>query len=241
MSMDMDMDASEILHQVRSGPQAPHDWVVMPLLRSKLLLGMLGWGLGIIMGLGLFSVLANIVIPYNYQHGAFAAIFSTILLGIFLFIGLGSLWSLIVDVQRLRNLDKHIIIITPDAFVKQEGAKVIHVPLMYVRHVTARGVAPPQHINADSDRRTNSTNRMNREDPLMHSAGDNFIGFFAGRGFTNSGMRWRRKRMRTPTSLAFVDSRNDREITVVTDDAYGDPFMIAALLKEYCRTAQSIA
>lgn len=237
MAMDMDASASEILLQLKSGPHAPHDWVVMPLLRSKLIAGMLGWVLGIVMGLGLFSGLAAIVIPYNYQHGAFAAIFSTILLGIFLFIGLGSLWALAMDLRRLRHLDEHVIIITPDAFVKQEGAKVIHVPLMYVRHVTARGAAPPERIAADTSGRAN---RMNRADSSMHSAGDNFIGFFAGRGFTNSGMRWRRKRMRTPTSLAFVDSRNDREVTVVTDDAYGDPFMIAALLKEYCKTAQSI-
>jgi len=238
MNMAMDMDASEILQQARSDPHAPHGWVVMPLLRNKLLVGMSGWVLGIIMGLGLFGVLATIMIPYNYQHGAFAAIFSTVLLGIFLFIGLGSLWSLIMDIQRLRHLNEHIIIITPDAFLKQEGDKVTHVPLMYVRHVTARGAAPPEHINADTRGRGN---RMNSADTSIHSTSDNFVGFFAGRGFTNSGMRWRRKRMRTPTSLAFVDSRNDREITVVTDDAYGDPFMIAALLKEYCKTAQSIA
>jgi hypothetical protein len=47
--------------------------------------------------------------------------------------------------------------------------------------------------------------------------------------------------MRTPTSLAFIDSRDDSEVTVVTDEAYGDPFMIAALLKQYSRVAQDIA
>ena len=236
--MDMAMDSAEILMQAKSGPDTPYGWVVLPLLRNKLIVGILGWILGVVLGLGLFTLLAFIVIPYNYQHGTFAAIFSTILLGILLFIGLGSLWSLFVDIRRLQNLDKHVIIITPDAFVKQEGDKVIHVPLMYVRHVTARGAAPPEQAHAALNGQSQDTGRTSR---AMPSSGDNFMGFFAGGGFTNSGMKWRRKRMRTPTTLAFVDSRDDSEVTVATDSAYGDPFTIAALLKQYCRTAQNIS
>ena len=228
------MDSSEILMQARSGPDAPHGWIVLPLLRSKLLTGMFGWVFGILLGLGLFVALAFIVIPYNYEHGTFAAVFSTILLGLLLFIGLGSLWSLLADIRRLRQLDKHVIIITPDEFVKQEGDKVIHVPLMCVRNVTARGVAPPDHASSSAN------GRLDRFD-AMPSAGENVMGVFAGRGFTPSGMQWRRKRMRTPTSLAFIDSRDDSEVTVVTDEAYGDPFTIAALLKQYSRVAQDIA
>ncbi len=227
------MDSSEILMQARSGPDAPHGWIVFPLLRSKLLTGMFGWALGSLLGLGLFVALAFVVIPYNYENGAFAAVFSTILLGILLFIGLGSLWSLLADVRRLRQLDKHVIIITPDEFVKQEGDKVVHVPLMCVRNVTARGAAPP-------DRTSSSTNGRAERFDAMPTAGENVMGIFAGRGLTPSGMQWRRKRMRTPTSLAFIDSRDDSEVTVVTDEAYGDPFIIAALLKQYTRVAQDI-
>jgi hypothetical protein len=39
--------------------------------------------------------------------------------------------------------------------------------------------------------------------------------------------------MRVPTSLAFIDSRTDTEVTVVTDKSFGDPFYIAAHLKQY--------
>ncbi|MFL5628312.1 MAG: hypothetical protein ACJ788_22250 [Ktedonobacteraceae bacterium] len=224
------MDSSEILEQARTGPDTPHGWVVLPLGRDKVILGILGWILGIVLGMGLFTLLAFIMIPYNYQHGAGPAIFSTILLGILLFTGLGSLWALIIDIRRLLAIEKHVIVITPEAFVKQEGEKIIHVPLMYVRHVTARGAAPP------ADRSIESVGL----DTQSH-ARDNLIGFVAGRGFTPSGMRWRRKRMRTPTSLAFIDSRTDSEVTVVTDAAYGDPFMIAALLKQYAASVQHIA
>ena len=58
---------------------------------------------------------------------------------------------------------------------------------------------------------------------------------------TSPGMRWRLKRMRTPTTLAFVDSRTEKEVRVIDDKSHGDPFMIAALLKQYAASAQSIA
>ncbi len=238
MDMKMDMNSPEILMQARSGPNAPHEWVVLPLLRSKLIWGIVGWILGALMGLGLFAVLASIVIPYNYEHGAFPAIFSTILLGVLLFIGLGSVWALLTDIRRLRHIEQHIIVITPDTFVKQEGDRIINVPLMYVRHVTTRGAAPP---NVSYDASSTSGAGGRRSETSMHSSAESMGAFFIGRGFTPSGANWRRKRMRTPTSLAFVDSRDDSEVTVVTDDAYGDPFMIAALLKQYCKAAQNIA
>jgi hypothetical protein len=237
MEMKMDTNSPEILMQARSGSNAPHDWIVLPLLRNKLIVGMVGWIFGALMGLGLFALLASIVIPYNYEHGAFPAIFSTILLGILLFIGLGSAWALLTDIRRLQHIGQHIIVITPDTFVKQEGDKIINVPLMYVRHVTTRGAAPP---NASYDTSSTSSASGRRSEAAMHSSGESMGAFFIGRGFTPSGANWRRKRMRTPTSLAFVDSRDDSEVTVVTDGAYGDPFMIAALLKQYCKAAQSI-
>ena len=224
------MDSSEILMDAKTSSEVPHGWIVLPLLRSKVILGIIGWILGILLGLGLFTGLALIVIPYNYQHGFGPALFSSILLGILLFIALGSAWAVIVDIRRLQQADKHLIVITPEAFVKQEGEKIIHVPLMYVRYVTARGAPPPDRSAASE-----------RVDRSSLNAGENVIGFFAGRGFTQSGMRWRRRRMRTPTTLAFVDSRTETEVTVVTDGSYGDPFMIAALLKQYAASVQHIA
>ena len=224
------IESSEILMHARAGSEAPHGWIVLPLLRNKVAWGIVGWFFGILLGVGLFALLASIVIPYNYQHGVAAALFSTILLGILLFIGLGSAWSLLVDARRLSQADKYLIVITPEAFVKQEGDKFIHVPLMYVRHVTARGTPPPDRSleNADVDKQ-------------IPSVGENVMGFFTGRGFTSSGARWRRRRMRAPTSLAFVDSRTENEVIVTTDGSYGDPFLIAALLKQYAANVQHIA
>ncbi|MEO8973856.1 MAG: hypothetical protein ABI406_19895 [Ktedonobacteraceae bacterium] len=221
------MEATEILERTQTEEELPHGWIVFPLARSKVILGMVGWVFGIILGLGLFTLMASIVIPYNYTLGTFSAIFTSLLLLLFLFIGLGSFWSLIRDGQRLMQLDKHVIVLTPEDFVKQEGDKIIHVPLAYVRHVTARGKAP-----------------VDRSVPKEHGVrqvpglGDNVSGFLFGRGITPSGMRYRRNRMRTPTTLAFIDDRDEREVVVVTDAAHGDPFMIAALLKQYSRGVQ---
>jgi hypothetical protein len=216
------MEAEAILAQAKAGPDYPRGWIVLPLLRHKVILSILGWAFGIILGLGLFLIVAPIVIPSNYEHGPMGAIITTVLLGILLFIGIGSLVSLISDLSRLREAKNHIIVITPEDFVKQQGPKITHVPLVYVRHVTTRGVPPPDH-SPDGKQGVGD----------MPSARENTMGFLLGRGLIPSGERWKRKRMRAPTSLAFLDSRTNSEVVVVTDGSHGDLFTIAAYLREY--------
>src|SRR5215467_15893688 len=223
------MEADEILSRARSSPEGPHGWIILPISRRNLGMAILGWAFGMVLGLGLFAAVASVVVPTNFQRGLAAAIITSVLLAMLLFIGLGSLWTLIIDIQRLRHSDKHVIIITPEDFVKQEGNKIIHVPLVNVRHVTARGKAPVD--------RTAPEGSQLEEIPR---SGENVAGFLFGRGLIPSGARNRRRRMRTPTSLAFVDTRTDSEVTVVTDEVYGDPFMIAALLKQYAAAVQAI-
>jgi hypothetical protein len=222
------MESAEILERARAGDEPPPGWIVLPLLRNKVALAIAGWIFGVIVGFGLFALIAPIMIPHNYQYGLFAALFSTVILGLVLFVGVGSIWQIMVDTRRLLQADKHLIIITPDDFVKREGEKIIHVPLMYVRHITARGTPPPE--------RTAPQQGVVSEMP--HS-GQNFVGFLFGRGFI-PGIRPRRRRKRTPTMLAFLDSRTDTEVTVATDASYGDPFAIASLLKEYATKVQRI-
>ena len=67
----------------------------------------------------------------------------------------------------------------------------------------------------------------------MPTMGERMGSFFLGQASTREGARTHRRQRRTPTTLAFVDTRTDDEVVVVTDGAYGDPFMIAALLKQY--------
>src|SRR5947209_19920703 len=76
------MQADDILVQVKSNDEPPHGWIVLPLVRRQVITGIAGWIFGIFMGLGLFVAIAFTVIPYNYQHGTAAAIFTSLLLAI---------------------------------------------------------------------------------------------------------------------------------------------------------------
>lgn len=222
------MEAEEILAQAKADSEPPRGWVVLPLLRNKVVWSIVSWIFGIFIGFGLLAFMAPIVIPYNYQHGVLAALFTTLLLGIALFIAIGSLWALIVDVRRLVQADKYVIVITYDDFVQQEGDKVIHVPLAHVCYVTARGKRPPDRTPP-------------RKNGVRQVAGvsENTMGFLLGRGLV-PGSRLLSGRMRTPTTLAFIDTRTDTEVIVVDDSSHGDPFMIAALLKQYAAAVQQV-
>ena len=216
------MNAEEILETARTSQTPPQGWIVLPLSRTKVVLGIAGWLFGIVLGLGLFTIAAFATIPSNFQHGVGVQIFTLILFAIFLFIGLGSIWMLIQDIRRVMNAHKHIIVITPQDFVKQEGNKIVTVPLTNIRYVTARGTPPP-------DRTVPRGSVVSQ----MPSMGERMSGFFLGQAATREGARTHRRSRRTPTTLAFVDTRTDDEVVVVTDGSYGDPFMIAALLKQY--------
>ncbi|MGH2509984.1 MAG: hypothetical protein ACRDHZ_21600 [Ktedonobacteraceae bacterium] len=220
------MESDQILAKVNTGEAVPDSWLVFPLLRQQLILGLFGWAFGALLGGGLFALMAPIVIPHNYQGGALAATITTVLLVIVLYVCLGSLWSIISDIRRLRRISQHLIVITPNDFVKQEGKKIIHVPLEYVKHVTARGT--PQ-----VDRSLETA----RQDAQIGGSSGGIASFIVGRRVAEAGERGSgRKRMRTPTTLAFIDERTDQEVIVVTDKAYGDPYFIAAHLKEYARS-----
>lgn len=225
------MESTDILMQANAGLKAPDGWLIFRLSRSKIAAGIVGWALGVILGLGLFIAIASITIPNNYTLGVLAAIITTFILGMVLFIGLGSLWSLFVDARRLAQAEKHMIVITPEDFVKQEGEKIIHVPLNDIRHVTARGARPPK-IEAPA--------RQQSVIGQLPSAGENMVGFIAGRRLASSGSKWWNRPRRSPTSLAFVDMRTDTQIIVLNDKAYGDPFLIGAYLKQYAAKVQQI-
>ncbi|MBO0780491.1 MAG: hypothetical protein J2P37_16840 [Ktedonobacteraceae bacterium] len=224
------MEAEEILAQARSDEALPEGWSVFPLLRQKVLLGLLGWLFGIIVGLGLFALIAPVVIPTNYEHGVLSAIVTTLFLGVFLFVGLGSLYLFVFDIMRLRDVERHVIVVTPEYFVQQQGNKTKIVPLQHVHQMTARGVPPPDRELSSEENRTDVR--------TIPSIGESVMSFFVGRQATTSGQRQRRKRARTPTTLTFVDGRTEKRVVVANDNSYGDPFAIAAVIEEYTSALQ---
>jgi hypothetical protein len=220
------MHADDILARARAKAELPENWVVFPLLRPKISMAILGWISGIIMGGGLLALVTPIVIPGNYERGTVAAIVTTLILCTLAFIFVGSLILLVLDIRRLIEIEKHLIVVTDEDFVKQEGRKIIQVPLLHVRYVTARGRAPTEN---DPSADTKDCSNSLRQIPGIR---DNTPGMFLGRGVTGTA-KTRRTRMHTPTSLAFIDARTKKKITVVNDESYGDPFFIAAILKEH--------
>ena len=213
------MQAEEILTQVRTGT-GKQGWVVFPLLREKLMWAIAGWVFGILIGLLFLTTLVPIVVPYNYERGIFSIILTSVLLGVLAAVVIGSAVLLILDIRRLLQANEHMIVITYEDFVKQEGSKIIQVPLSHVQHVTPRGRSPLEQ------------NAIKREDEVeKNMGGGNVFSFLLGR--KGSSLHTRRRRMRAPTSLAFLDARDDTEVIVVSDDAFGDPFVIASTLKEY--------
>jgi len=225
------MNADDIIARVRAGKEPPENWVVFPLLRYKIIMAILGWIGGMLLGGGLLALITPIVIPANYERGLTAAIVTTLILCIIAFIFVGSLVLLVFDIRRLSEIDKHIIVITDEDFVKQEGAKIIQVPLSHVGYVTTRGRAPVEN--------NLSVETADRDTSLREMPGtrENILGMFLGRRSTGSA-KTPPKRVRTPTSLAFIDDRTEQEVTVVNDTAYGDPFLIAAVLKEHAAAAE---
>ncbi len=212
------MQAEEILAQVKTGA-GKQGWVVFPLLRDKVLWAIAGWIFGILIGLLLLAVIVPVVVPYNYERSVFSIIFTSLLLGVLVAVVIGSAVLLVIDIRRLLHANEHMIVITYEDFVKQEGEKIVQVPLSHVRHVTPRGRSPLEQ------------SAIKTENEQRKSAGGNMFGFLLGRGVPSS--RTRRRRMRAPTSLAFLDARDDTEVIVVSDEYFGDPFVIANVLKDY--------
>jgi hypothetical protein len=219
------MDAEAILTQIRSEQELIHDWATFPLLRGKVITGIVGWVFGIILGILLLVLIVPNVVPINYQHGVLAAVITTILLGVLLFIVIGSIWMMIIDISRLRNSEQYIIVITEQDYIKQEGTKITQIPLSAVQHVTARGRTP-----IDRTAPTREANTPNAVETLG--------GFFIGRNNTSKAQRERRKRSRVPSSLAFVDMRTNSEVIVSNDDSFGNPHLIGAELKRRVAAVQ---
>jgi hypothetical protein len=99
-----------------------------------------------------------------------------------------------------------------------------------VRYVTSRGKPQPQRTMPTAEESSVGN---------VAGVGENISALFVGRGMTRSGKRWRLNRMRTPASVAFIDSRSDKEVLVLNDTTFGDPFAIGTVLKEYASSAQA--
>jgi hypothetical protein len=196
------MDPETILATARSG-NAPGTWVVWPLRRTYVRNSILRWSALAVVGFLLFVPAAISTVPGIASLRGFSFVFTGIILlalGAFAF---GALGIAIYDTWRLARANEFWLVVTPDDYVKAEpGGRVTHVPLQYIESITLKGVRVTMDTaETPFDGTARGVNPLLRM-PVRVS---NY-----------------RRRQATPSSLAFVDSRTHRTVTVATDAVFDD-------------------
>ena len=196
------MDPKSILDTARGG-DAPGTWVVWPLRRTYLRNSILRWSVLSVLGFLLLVPAAISTLPGILSLRGFGFVFTGIILLALAAFAFGALGITVYDIWRWIRADDFWLVITPDDYLKAEpGDRFTHVPLQYIESITLKGVRV-----------------------AMDTAETPFDG--AARGINpllRMPVRWstNRRRQATPSSLAFVDSRTNRAVTVATDAVFDD-------------------
>jgi len=205
------MDAGEVLVTVRSG-SAPGSWTVWPLRPDRVRRSVMSWAIATIFGFALFIPFVLLVLQPNFFSSWFSIVVSGLLLLLLGAVAFGSLGIMVFDIWRLRHADEFIVVVTPQDYVKAEPGKITHVPTSEMVYVTLRGVKVPHGVAASAEReRSPATGMMGQ--------------------MMNPGII-RREPARAP-SLSFLDLRTDTEVTVTTDDSFGDLLALAETLRTF--------
>lgn len=209
------MDADAILQQARAG-NVPANWTVWRLRRDVVMRSGLGWAAAGVFGLILFVVAAIQTIPGNFTHGATGFIFTGLLLVALAIMGFGGSGIAMYDFWRIARANEYLLVITPDDYLKTEPRKTTHVPMEHVAHVTLRGVKLPHA----------------QDNLTIEQAGSRTMTEMARSGRLGGGMGWLnigREPKRAP-SLAFLDSRTEKEVVVGTDNSFEDLLVLEQAL-----------
>jgi hypothetical protein len=218
------MESESVLDQVRSGHQ-PSEWNVWPLRRDYVRTSALKWGLLAIIGFVMLIPVSFSVIPSDFIGTPFyeqlLALGLLVLLGALAF---GSLGIALHDVWRLSRAGDFWLVITPETFVKAEPGHVIETPLEHVANLTLKGVRLPSEDG-------NSQNGAPISQFLIAGRLVNFANMAGLPGVS-------RERTRGNASLAYRDARDNKVITVCTDDSYDHMAAIYQLLRDRAATRE---
>lgn len=212
------MDAEAILDQARSG-HPPSEWNVWPLRRGYVRTAALKWGLLAIIGFAMLIPVALITIPADFVGQTFAAkLVAMIILILLAALAFGSLGIVAHDLWRLSRARDFWLIITPETLVMARPGHLSATPLEDVSNVTLKGVRLP-------DEEGNSESGTPMQQFLFAGRLANFANMAGVRGVS-------RKRNRGSASLAYQDKRNNKVVTVCTDDAFDHMAAIYQLLRD---------
>ena len=191
------MEVEAVLATARSG-QIPQYWTVWTLRRDIVSRSALRWAAVSVFGFILFIPALFVTVPGNFTGSGIKLFFTSVLLLALGATAVGSLCIALYDVWRVLHADDFLIVMTPDDYVKSEPNRITHVPMEHVAYVTMRGVKNPMEEQAQL------------ADPYLQPDRYRFM-----RGV----VMVRREPAHSP-SLAFLDTRTDREVVVATDDSF---------------------
>lgn len=215
------MDAQMVLSTARSG-QMPDHWHAWPLRKDFVLRSAIKWGLGGVVLLAVFAVVVSATVPYNFQHGGAGTVVVTIIIialaGLAAFGGLG---VALYDFWRAANAGRYLLVMTPEDYVKAEPRKITHVPMENVAYVTLRGIKTADMVAYEET--------AAQQGPSAPGA-RRFGGAVLSGGPLYIGAQRRRTRAQTPT-LAFLDTRTNKEVIVGTDASFDELPALEYVLK----------
>lgn len=212
------MDTASILERVRAG-LAPSEWNVWPLRRDYVRASAFKWGLLAIVGFAIFIPVSFIVIPADFVgQSEVVQLFALLMLLLLATLAFGSVGIVGHDIWRLSRAKDYWLVITPETFVKVEPRRVIATPLEHVANLTLKGVRIP---DADGNPEASA--------PISQFIIGGRLVQFANRAGI-AGVT--RRRERGNASLAYRDSRDNKVITVCTDDSFDHMGAIYEILRD---------
>ncbi len=212
------MDTASVLERARSD-HPPSEWNIWPMRRDYVGMSALKWGVLAIIGFAMLIPVTIIVFPSDFVgSNLLVKIFAMLALVLLGALAFGSAGIALHDLWRLAHARDFWLIITPEAIVKATPSAVIETPLEFVADVTLKGVRLPSASG-------NSMNGAPMSQFLVAGRLINFANRAAIPGVSS-------QRARGAASLAYRDSRDDKVITVCTDDTFDQMAAIYQLLRD---------
>lgn len=211
------MDAESVLEQARSD-HPPSEWNIWPLRRNFVLTSAFKWGLLGIVGFALFIPVVMLTIPSDFTgKSGLAQSFAAVMLMLLAAMAFGGVGIALHDLWRWARASDYWLIVTPEAFVKAQPGRVILTPLENVSGLTLKGVPLPDEGNSPNDAPVSQFLISGRLIDFANTAGVPGVS---------------RKRARGNASLAYRDSRDNKIVTICTDDAFDQMGAIFHVLRE---------
>lgn len=203
------METTEILAIART-EHVPENWHVWPLRRGWVLRDAGVWALYAGFGSLIFIPALLFILPGVLASGVPANWGGLAVLVLSGAVVLGSIVCIALDLLRWTRAGQYLIVMTPDDYVKQEPGKLTRVPMAAVADPTVKGLPDPGAVMT-----------VTRE--LQRSPAAALV-----RGDVLTGAAFRTPR-RAP-SMAFRDTRTDKEVVVATDAAFDDLWALYEIL-----------